>query len=326
MNILYVLGNGFDLNVGLSTSYRDFYDYYKAVRTFNKSIQQLKSDIYENIENWSDLELSLGEYTVNFDSAEEFLNVFEDIGDNLADYLLKVEKELKINEHSCERLKKQLCRPEQFLPKAQQNIISKFRNTWSEEKWFVEVITFNYTKTFEKLINTESDYEHISYHGNQKPIIYRGIKHVHGYMDSRMVMGVNDFNQVANNSLVSSQSFIDAFIKVESNKSMQHTIDDQCEYQISNANLICLFGCSIGSTDRIWWEHIGQRILKGNCLLIIFSKEQDIPERRDYKKNAFRNQVVDRFLKQSGLNKDEQKEVQKKIFVEINSRMFSELI
>jgi hypothetical protein len=29
MNIVYIIGNGFDLNLKLDTSYRDFYEYYK---------------------------------------------------------------------------------------------------------------------------------------------------------------------------------------------------------------------------------------------------------------------------------------------------------
>lgn len=28
MNVTFLLGNGFDLNLGLSTSYKDFYSYY----------------------------------------------------------------------------------------------------------------------------------------------------------------------------------------------------------------------------------------------------------------------------------------------------------
>lgn len=30
MNIVYIVGNGFDRNLGLKTSYQDFYKFYKA--------------------------------------------------------------------------------------------------------------------------------------------------------------------------------------------------------------------------------------------------------------------------------------------------------
>ena len=32
MKVVYLIGNGFDLNLGLKTSYSDFYTYYTAVQ------------------------------------------------------------------------------------------------------------------------------------------------------------------------------------------------------------------------------------------------------------------------------------------------------
>jgi len=45
MNITYILGNGFDLNIGLNTHYKDFYDYYIEVSSNNKDINKLKDKI-----------------------------------------------------------------------------------------------------------------------------------------------------------------------------------------------------------------------------------------------------------------------------------------
>lgn len=45
MQILYIIGNGFDLNLGLKTSYKDFYDHYKSVDSSKNSINNLKKNI-----------------------------------------------------------------------------------------------------------------------------------------------------------------------------------------------------------------------------------------------------------------------------------------
>ena len=45
MQILYIIGNGFDLNLGLETSYNHFYNYYKAVESDNINVQKLKKNI-----------------------------------------------------------------------------------------------------------------------------------------------------------------------------------------------------------------------------------------------------------------------------------------
>lgn len=91
MNILFLIGNGFDLNLGLKTRYSEFYEYYKSINSQSDSINTLKENISTNLENWSDLELALGSYTDNIRSREEFDEIFEDIGDKLADYLQQEE-------------------------------------------------------------------------------------------------------------------------------------------------------------------------------------------------------------------------------------------
>lgn len=40
MKILYIIGNGFDLNLQLKTSYKDFYDYYKSTESSTDSIRK----------------------------------------------------------------------------------------------------------------------------------------------------------------------------------------------------------------------------------------------------------------------------------------------
>ena len=47
MNIVYMLGNGFDINIGMDTRYSDFYKYYNNVSTSNEKIKKLKNSIRE---------------------------------------------------------------------------------------------------------------------------------------------------------------------------------------------------------------------------------------------------------------------------------------
>jgi hypothetical protein len=56
MQILYIIGNGFDLSLGLKTSYNNFYQYYKTVESDNVNIQKLKKNISKTYESWADLE------------------------------------------------------------------------------------------------------------------------------------------------------------------------------------------------------------------------------------------------------------------------------
>ena len=65
MNIVWMLGNGFDLNLGLKTSYKDFYEYYLNVESNDAIVKQFKQDLSENLDTWADLEFVLGKYSEN---------------------------------------------------------------------------------------------------------------------------------------------------------------------------------------------------------------------------------------------------------------------
>lgn len=65
MNVTLILGNGFDLNMGLPTSYSDFYKYYLQVDS-PKSTNLIKQEIGEKPRNWADLEKSLGEISKKY--------------------------------------------------------------------------------------------------------------------------------------------------------------------------------------------------------------------------------------------------------------------
>lgn len=71
MKITYLIGNGFDISMGLKTSYSDFYHHIKK----NKDEEQIKNNcLYRNIDAnvdlWKDFETAMGLYT--FINTEEF--------------------------------------------------------------------------------------------------------------------------------------------------------------------------------------------------------------------------------------------------------------
>ena len=53
--VLYIIGNGFDLNLGLKTSYNDFFKY-TGILTMRKVVEELKKN--RNIENYDEAKLN----------------------------------------------------------------------------------------------------------------------------------------------------------------------------------------------------------------------------------------------------------------------------
>lgn len=321
MNILYIIGNGFDMNLGLNTRYKDFYNYYQTINSQKKSIQKLKKEILDNYQNWSDLELAIGNYTENLNSTEEFDEIFEDIIDKLAEYLEKEENLFDFSKVNKDNLFDHLVFPEKTLLKADEIRINALKENYNRSNWKIDLITLNYTSIIEKIVDFQSKSILIGKHHNDFNIYLKSIEHIHGYLDDRMVVGVNDLSQIKNTSFHQNYEVVNALIKSNANKVSKHTIDDLCKNHIEQAHLICIFGSSIGDTDNIWWELIGERLMRG-CHLIIFAKSENTPQRFAHKKDREIQKSKTLFLSKTKLTESEKNSVSDRIFVGVNTDMF----
>lgn len=327
MKILHILGNGFDLNLGLKTSYKDFYDYYKSIDSTKNSINKLKTNISENFKNWSDLELALGKYTEEFKTIDDFDEVFEDIGEQLATYLIKEESMFDVKLINQKKFTENLVKPEVYLPLAESNKIRNYKLNFSTTPWNVDIVTFNYTRTIDKIIEGIKESDIGNHIGNTGKVTLRKIEHIHGYVDDRMVLGVNDISQLENKAFHKNVDVLEAIVKQDCNLAYGHTIDDKFKRKIKQADFISIFGSSLGDTDNIWWELIGQRIKEKNIPVLIFTRgEEVISPRIGYKNNRTKRNMRNYFLKKTKLSKDEIEQVKDNIFVALDTSMFREIL
>ena len=86
MNITFLIGNGFDINIGLKTRYTDFYPYFIEKANDDNII---KSWINPNDSNWADLEKSLGMHLSKLkgDELAKFISDKNELDELLMEYL-----------------------------------------------------------------------------------------------------------------------------------------------------------------------------------------------------------------------------------------------
>ena len=322
MKIVYLIGNGFDLNLGLQTAYRNFYDYYFEQPNTNSIIRKFKKDIKLDIENWADLEKTLGEYTVNFDTKDELDVIHKDLIFHLRNYLKGVE-----NYYVCDDSQKgiifdDLCLPEKVLLPTDKQQIGQFKSMsiWNNHR-ALKIITFNYTNVLEKLIGYTGQQKNV---GNNINIILEDIIHIHGTISKGMALGVNDDTQFLNEKFREDRLLKNKYIKPELNKTARTGHDTSCQQWIKEGNLICVFGLSLGVTDLRWWQYIGDRLKDQYVRLILFyhKKTRTIDESSPAEVTEEEEEVKELFLNQTSLIKEEKDLVRNKIFVSINSPMF----
>lgn len=327
MKILHIIGNGFDLNLGLKTSYKDFYDYYLEVPSSKKSVLNLKKKISNNYKNWSDLELAIGQYTEEIQSINEFDEVFEDIGDALAEFLITQEANFDVSKIDKDIFFKNLVKPEVYLSVIDSNKINNYKNEFISQSWSVDIVTFNYTSIIEKIIGVRNNIKIGNHLRNDASVILQGVEHIHGFSDNRMVLGVNDISQLRNKEFHNNIDIVEAIIKDKCNAAYGHNIENQFKSKILQADMISIFGSSLGDTDNIWWEQIGLKLKHRQIPILIFTKgEEVISPRIGYKNNRTKRKMLDYFLKKTKLSNDEIESASQNIFIALDTQMFKEII
>lgn len=318
MNIVYLIGNGFDINIGLKTSYEDFYDYYLKLGTDKSNIKKIKDCLRErkNIELWSDLEYALGECSRMYDNARDFQEVLLDINDRLREYIASENKRIKVNPESIKKLYNDLSNPFQYLTPQKQKVFSEYRSRWNNYGWNVNIISFNYTFSLEKLLEDKQDIE-IGKH-NSGPIKLSRVYHIHGTCNKTILVGINDIDQIKNESFRTDEDLTDIFVKQKANIGIEKLIDERCKSIIKEANLICTFGVSFGETDKLWWDKIRENINRDDFRCIIFDYKKDLNiDHYEFLLPSLKRKVIEKLMPQDNktfLNRND---------VEINSGIFN---
>lgn len=328
MNTAFLLGNGFDLNLGLKTSYRDFYKYYCELGSVESAVARFKGMLSENFDNWSDLEVELGKYSrfFNKDNENQFVKLLYDIQDNLADYLDKQDTSFTISDTDKRKAYDSLTKFENFFTARERQEYYAHKRFYSGKINNINIISFNYTKTFEKIYNWKGKSIALGNNGdgiNTYIDNLASFEHIHGTTDLNMIMGVNDATQIANDELRRSLHTVRSIVKTEMNMNAGTLRDNRCRDYISQADVVCIYGMSMGETDSVWWELVGKWLLeKPHATLVIFSKVEEISARRSYLATNIKEEVKNKFLTQAKIEDKHRSLLAKRIFVSLNSNMF----
>ncbi|MEA4929505.1 MAG: AbiH family protein [Candidatus Limiplasma sp.] len=320
MNYTFFIGNGFDLGMGLRTSYSDFLDSYKRLRTKNTELDEsrhwLFEEVLDNPSQWSDFEVALGQLTQRFTTRqtgkdraglERFFRFHADILNQLNKYLKNEQRKLLLPNSSqlCDNYLLALCNPFDNIPdEAREQIERSIASRKASNPAFSTVnsysfVSFNYTDAFDRCLKQACSpllpdgvqpNPLWSYVGQDPTVL-----HLHGKVDSPLLVGINDIAQARSNFGLPDDLKI-GFEKPYTNRKMQNGYMNRVVRLIEQSHFIILCGVSLGVTDRIWWNQIGQWLENDmNHHLIIHTymeSNQNIPNNIQ----LHRTTVLERFL------------------------------
>lgn len=322
MQTVFLIGNGFDVNLGLKTRYTEFYDYYLNILTNNENVKNLKQHLKENKSDfWSDLEIGLGKYTAELNSYEQVEEAYDDINDEMKKYISNIENTPLSQNIDVDLFKKNISSLESFLSPAETNRIRALYNSFHINDHLIDIVNFNYTTTIDRIIGYNKKRIEIApaiYHNSFKTCI-NSILHVHGTIDDP-ILGVDNVSQISNKELVKQGDINGYLVKPLINTTVGNLIDEKAKNVILNADLICIYGMSLGETDATWWKLVGERLLKGVTVIIFVKDNEDNVSARK-KANYYRN-WRNKFFNVVGIIDSKRTDLEQRVIIAPNTKIF----
>ena len=278
MNITFMIGNGFDLNLNLKTSYKDFYKYYIE----NTKEDIISKSIKNNYELWADLELGLGLLLKDIDESQidDFLDAKAKLETILTDYLETESQKFKIvddNKFSEEFANKIINFSDGFSTEDKNQLKRLISNT--AEVINYQFITFNYTTILDRmieLVKSKNDKftTHVAGTARYADILCKP-HHIHGTLDEDdLILCVDNPSQIDNIKFQSDRRITDYMIKTNVNRALGEGKIETAEEIINKSRYVCLFGLSIGDTDSTWWKYLVEWLNKSdNNRLVLFVRD-----------------------------------------------------
>ena len=225
-NTVIVTGNGFDLDLGWRTSYKDFYDAHNGWRMHKTEQDDLFQYMIKcTASNWFDFEKTLFDYAIH--RAKIGLDIDLVIRD-LQDY--KSFKDQLF--HFIKERSKEPVRKESFAYRLTEAYIKQRKRYQHNGRMFMNWFSFNYTPldNVARQIDPNYDFSYIPVHGT--------------IAQNNIIFGIHDDERI-----------------LPEYRDLQKSMDDNYESHgivraMLDSNLIIFFGLSMGFIDSIYFQEL----------------------------------------------------------------------
>lgn len=315
MRYVIMIGNGFDIGLGLKTAYSDFIEEYKNSPAIHPEVSDeklriegiLKEQIKREPKTWADAEEAFAElrFTEMFGNCADvrrcILDVFSLFTEALKNYLAKQEFSRELN-----RVSRDVS--EAFFLHVMQSVFEGMPEWLREQELnrlgdvnsaqqfpnYCSFINFNYTGTFDKLIGAKIGEVHTTsghYSFEQRvltaeilnrnaPFIFERLVHVHGSNRGRnSIFGVSDSRQITDAVACEMAETIGFLVKDCTDREKAAGNYDLTADVLNNADRVILFGMSIGNSDKYWWRLLMERVCKVKDFRVLVFPYSKNPEK-----------------------------------------------
>ncbi|MBR3978356.1 MAG: hypothetical protein IKJ94_01885 [Oscillospiraceae bacterium] len=323
MNITFLLGNGFDLQLGMKTGYKSFLDWYVAQQTDDPDVAQFREYLKdEKSQWWSDAEIAMGQYLGNF--SDENINIYFK---NIRDFKLRLSEYLTLENlrYNIVEIPDVSDSFKAFLLKSAKDIMLRTENlSLDSRRWVnntkINFISFNYTDAIDRLIKVLGGRNSIIDTQNGYNTQLGAIYHVHGTLDSNLIMGVDNLDQLNTAQITNFTKLRRTLVKPIVNDELGRNEHDLAIGTIRNSDYLFFYGLSYGESDKSWWQAIKKKLESDTtCQIVLFTRSSD-ESIRDIIPEDILDYVSDKkddFLTKIGITSEENSydNIRKRVFI-----------
>ena len=269
MNITFLIGNGFDLRMGMKTRFADMYEGYIAQDSATDTIRKFKEMLEADAPNyitWGDFEMAMAEKAKEFEDEDSFIECLRDFKLYMVSHLEKEQQRFQsrtavgkdVRGRCIDETTKSI---EKFYTGLRPNVVNEFIRLGANSNPEYRFVSFNYTNAF--------DYVLSPFAGE--------VIHIHGRLGSDIVLGADNIGQVTDLPYKTTKRFERAFIKPEFNKIYDNSRFKKAKSIIDGSDIICIYGMSLGKSDLSWTKQLKNWLLahKNNHLVYFVYDEHE---------------------------------------------------
>lgn len=337
MNILWIIGNGFDLNLGLKTGYQHFLEntYLKAdskeLKYRDELIKRVDGNPLFESDNWSDLEKLLGEVTLCYEKESGlFHSTFEEIGNAFKQHVQSESDKFfskDLTDSNIEEFWKSIARFPLRLSEKEKGLFGAYRTERKGIKY--QFVSLNYTTTLEEFISAAKQ--------KHQPFDHRGfgsygsyddgvdnVLHPHGTLENdEMVFGVSDESQLKSESFHNDEAR-ELWVKELINDFYGNLNVQNLFERISEARQIFMYGVSLGESDNYIWRQIGKWLASSSSSQLVFFSH-GFPSKESFNRQQCRNsreEALDRIRRSIELDTEHFESIKDRVLILPSTTVF----
>ena len=254
---------------------------------------------------------------------EEFMVALDEVNADLNNYLSIVQNNFDLTGKKID-IQKSLKEIYSQIPDGSKERVLQYIQSFPTEIDYINILTLNYTNILDRLIEKEKNKEYKSFRSHNYGCFIKNVEHAHGTLDFSLTLGVNDEKQLNKEYTDSNKKYLikeKMHIQARDNRHLKNF------NLIDWADLIIIFGTSIGATDGYLWKKIADNSIKKNMPIIIHCYKENFDSIKKLPRllGSLYESIENNFIEKSGIKDETKIKILKNNIISIISKKVFEI-